>query len=181
MDKYMMNIVHYLIHTAAYYFAWFIGIFFAAQGRPWLSSFVILTCVSLQLYWQFLTKQSLARLGYLVLIIVTLSTFIDSLMIYHGIVVYSANPFAPYFTSPWMISLWISFSVVLFTTLSILFDHLATLGVLSLIGFFFAFRIGATLGAASFPYGINMTCLFIGFVWSLLLPICVYFVRHKEE
>ncbi|KTD40535.1 DUF2878 domain-containing protein [Legionella parisiensis] len=169
-----MNTLHYLIHTTAYYVAWFACITLAARGYAWISSLIAVACVVLQLYWQHQTGRTLQGLSLLLAVIVSISTLIDSILVYKGIVIYAANPFSPYFTSPWMITIWISFTVVLYATLSNLFDHLFLLGLLSFVGFTLAFRIGEHLGAAFFPYGSNTTSLFIGIVWAVVLPFCVY-------
>ena len=169
-----MNTLHYLIHTIAYYIAWFACITLAARGYAWISPLIVIACVVLQLYWQHQTGKPLKGRWLLLTILVSISTLIDSALVYKGIVIYSANPFSPYFTSPWMITIWISFTVVLYATLSSLFAHLFLLSFLSCVGFALAFRIGASLGAAFFPYGSNITCLFIGVIWAILLPFCVY-------
>jgi uncharacterized membrane protein len=80
-----------------------------------------------------------------------------------------------------MITIWISFTVVLYATLSSLFAHLFLLGFLSCVGFALAFRIGASLGAAFFPYGSNTTCVIIGVIWSILLPFCVYCYQKIKD
>ncbi|PWY54328.1 DUF2878 domain-containing protein [Legionella qingyii] len=176
-----MKTLHYLIHTIAYYVAWFACIMLAARGYAWISPLIVAACVLLQLYWQHRTRKPLQGLGILLAIVVSISTLIDSTLVYKGIVIYSANPFSPYFTSPWMITIWISFTVVLYATLSSLFDHLLLLGLLSCAGFALAFRIGGSLGAAFFPYGTDITCLLIGLIWSLLLPFCVYCYQKVKE
>lgn len=177
----MMNTLHYLIHTTAYYVAWFACITLAARGYAWISSLVVVACVGLQLYWQHQTGRTLQGLWLLLAIIVSVSTLVDSILVYKGIVIYSANPFAPYFTSPWMIAIWVSFTVVLYATLSNLFNHLFLLGLLSCAGFATAFWIGASLGAAFFPHGSNMTCLGIGVIWAILLPFCVCLYEKTKD
>lgn len=153
MAKKAMNTLHYLIHTTAYYVAWFTCITLAARGYAWISSLFVIACVGLQLYWQHQTGRILQGLGLLLTIVVSISTLIDSALVYKGIVIYSANPFSPYFTSPWMITIWISFTAVLYTTLNSLFGHLFLLGFFSCVGFAFAFRIGESLGAVFFLMG----------------------------
>lgn len=170
----MINTLHYLIHTIVYYVTWFIGITLAAQGYAWISPLIVVALVVLQLYWQRQTGKTLQGLWLLLAIVVFISTLIDSILVYIGIIIFAANPFSPYFTSLWMITIWISFTVALYATLSGLFSHLFLLAFLSGIGFALAFRIGASLGAAFFPYGTNVTCIFIGVIWSFLLPFCVY-------
>ncbi|MBN9229232.1 MAG: DUF2878 domain-containing protein [Legionella sp.] len=174
-----MNKAHYLIHLTVYYIAWFAGITLAAQGYPWRSTLIVGVCIVLQLYWQYKSKSMMSGVWRLLLIILFFSSLIDSLLIYKGIIIYSANPFAPYFTSPWMIGIWLSFTVLLYATLSGLFSHLFLLGILSWLGFAVAFYLGARLGAAFFPYGTVITCFFIGAIWAFVLPFCVYCYRKQ--
>lgn len=168
-----MNNLHYLVHLLAYYIAWFSCITLAARGYAWVSTLIVIACVSLQLYWQYKMQQNTRGLGYLIGLVVFFSTLIDSVLISTGVVIYAANPFAPYVTSPWMMATWVSFTVILYATLYRLFDHLLLLGLLSFAGFALAFAIGAKMGAAVFPYGYK-TSFLIGAIWFLLLPFIVY-------
>lgn len=168
-----MNKLHYLFHSIAYYLAWFSCIALAARGFPWLSSLIVIACVLIQIYWQYRIKHNTQGLWSLLGLIVCISTLIDSLLIYNGVIVLAANPFSPYFTSPWMIAIWISFTVVLYATMSQLFNHLIVLGLLSFFGFASAYAVGGKMGAAFFPYGYK-TCYLIGAIWLILLPCAVY-------
>jgi hypothetical protein len=168
-----MNKFHYLFHSIAYYIAWFSCIPLAARGFAWVSTFIVILCVLLQIYWQYKVHKSTLGLWYLIAIIVLFSTLVDSLLVYSNVVVLSANPFSPYFTSPWLITLWISLALFMYGTLSHLFKHLILLGILSFIGFAFAFASGAKMGAVFFPYGYE-TCFLIGAIWLILLPLLIY-------
>jgi hypothetical protein len=105
-------------------------------------------------------------------------SFTDTLFIWSGFIVFQSNPFAPYFTSPWMISIWISFAVLMFATLSSLFKHYFILGILSFLGFALAYGFGTKMGAALFPHGYG-TCVLIGITWAIVLPICVYIYQRQ--
>lgn len=168
-----MTKFHYLFHSIAYYVAWFSCITLAARGYAWLSSLIVIICVFLQIYWQYKIQHKTRGLWYLIGLVVFFSTLIDSLLICKGVIIFAANPFAPYVTSPWMIAIWISFTVILYATLYKLFNHLTLLGLLSFSGFALAYAIGAKMGAAFFPYGYK-TCFLIGAIWLILLPFVVY-------
>ncbi len=174
------NTFSYLLHTVIYYIAWFAGIILAARGHVWISSLIVVICILLQLYWEYSTGKDLQGLGMFLAIVVSISIVFDSILVYTGIIIYSANPISPYLTPPWMIMIWISFAVTLYATLSRLFNHLFLLGFLSCLGFALAFRFGGNLGAAFFPYGNNRTCIFIGIIWGFTLPICVYLYQKIE-
>ena len=168
-----MRKFHYLVHSIVYYVAWFSGILLAARGYAWLSSLVVMACVFLQIYWQYKIEHNIQGLWYLIGLVVFFSTLMDSLLLFKGVIIYAANPFAPYFTSPWMIAMWISFTVILYSTLYKLFSHMILLGLLSLVGFALAYASGVKMGAAFYPYGYN-TSFLIGAIWLLLLPFVVY-------
>lgn len=175
-----MKSFHYLFHTVAYYIAWFSCLTLAARDFAWLSSLIVIVCVFFQIYWQYKFQQNTRGLGYLIGLIILISTLIDSLLVYTGVIIMAANPFAPYFTSPWMITIWLSFAVILYATLSELFNHLILLGLLSFAGFSFAYAVGAKLGAAFFPYG-YMTCFLIGAIWMILLPLAISFYQRAMD
>ena len=168
-----MKKFHYLFHLIAYYVAWFSCITLAARDYVWLSSLIVIICVLLQIYWQYEIQHKTRGLWYLIGLIVFISTLIDSLLIFNGVIIYTANPFAPYITSPWMITIWVSFAVILYATLEKLFNHLIILGLLSFLGFALAYAVGAKMGAAIFSYGYKTTFL-IGAIWLILLPFAVY-------
>lgn len=171
-----MSKYHYLFHFIAYYVAWFSCINLAAHNYAWLSSLVVIVFVILQIYWQYKIQHNTSGLWCLIGLVVFFSTIIDSILIYKGIIIYAANPFAPYATSPWMITIWISFTVILYSTLYKLFNNFTLLGLLSFVGFALAYAIGVKMGAAFFPYGYK-TSFFIGAIWLILFPFVVFFYK----
>jgi len=175
-----MKKMHYLFHFIAYYAAWFSCIALAARGFAWWSTIIVMGCVVLQIGWQYKVQYNTLGLWYLLGLVVLVSTLIDSLLICNGIIILAANPFAPYFTSPWMIAVWISFTVILYATLTPLFNQLIALGLMSFAGFAFAYGIGAKMGAAFFPYGYK-TCFLIGAIWLILLPCIAYWYKKIME
>lgn len=175
-----MKKFHYLFHLSAYYVAWFACLNLAARGYAWLSSFIVIFCVFLQIVWQYKIQQHTRGLWLLIGLLVVTSTVIDSLFIYQGLIIYAANPFAPYATSPWMIVTWVSFAVILYATLDKLFNQLTLLGFLSFMGFASAYAMGASMGAAFFPYGYK-TCVLIGAIWLILLPLVVSFYKKMMD
>jgi hypothetical protein len=180
MAKKGMIKFHYLFHSIAYYVAWFLCLKLAAHDYAWLSTFIVIACVLLQIYWQYKIQRKTQGLWQLLGLIIFISTLTDSLLIFNGVIIYAANPFAPYITAPWMIAIWISFTVVLYATLHRLFNHLMLLGILSFAGFALAYGMGAKMGAAFFPYGYK-TCLLIGAIWLILLPFIGYCYKKIME
>ena len=175
MAKKSMKKFHFLFHLVAYYSAWFSCMTLAAHGYTWVSTAVVVMCVLMQMLWQFKVQHHTSGLLFLLAIMVIASTLIDSLLLFSGVIIYAANPFSPYVTPPWMIATWISFTVILYATLSSLFNRLMLLGALSFFGFTLAFAMGAKMGAAFFPYGYK-TSFLIGGIWFIMLPtlMCLY-------
>lgn len=173
MAEKSLNDFHYLFHTLLYNIAWFSCLTLAAYGYAWASFLTTMTCVFIQIVWQYETKHHLKGLGFLIAIVVLISTIADSLLVLNKMIVFAANPFAPYVTAPWMISIWISFTVFLYTTLYKLFNHLIVLGVLAFAGFTAAYGVGAKMGAAFFPYGYS-TSFIVGAIWLIFLPGIAY-------
>lgn len=169
----MMNSMHYLFHLLAYYIAWIICILLAAQGHGLLGALIVILLVLLQIYWQFKLQKNTKGLFYFILILTGVGSLIDTFLIWNGIIILASNPFSPYFTSPWMINLWISFAVFMFSTLSYLFSHYFFTAALSFFGFSIAYALGVKMGAAFFPYG-YLTSLLIGAIWAILLPLSLY-------
>lgn len=174
----MMTKIHYLFHSIAYYVAWFACLTLAARGFSWLSAIIVMTCVLSQVYWQYKIQRNTKGLWSLLGLIVSISTLVDSLLIYSGVIILAANPFSPYFTSPWMVTIWISFTVFLYSTMSQLFNHLIGVGLFSFVGFAFAYAVGAKMGAAFFPFGYK-TCYLIGAIWLILLPLIIYCYQKR--
>jgi len=167
-----MKKLHCIFHSTVYYLAWLSCVTLAARGFAWLSSFIVIVCTFLQIYWQYKIQGNTRGLWYLIALVVLIGILIDSILIYTGVIIFAANPFSGYFTSPWMIAIWLSFSVTLYSTLDVLFNRLILLGFLSFFGFAFAYAVGARMGAAFFPYGYK-TCLLIGSIWLIFLPLAV--------
>jgi hypothetical protein len=150
----------------------------AAQGYAWARFFITMICVGLQLVWQYKVQHHTYGLWYLIAIVVFVSTITDSLLVLNNIIVFAANPFAPFLTPPWMISIWISFTVILYSTLFNLFNYLVMLGLLSFAGFAAAYGVGAKIGAAYFPYGYQ-TCFVVGAIWLIFLPAIAYVYKKS--
>ncbi len=172
-----MNKFHYIFHGLIYYIAWTLCILLAAHGIAWTNTIIVLILVSIQYYWQYHINHRYQGLNKLVIILSTLGTLSDSILLHLNIINFSANPFAPYMTPPWMIALWINFSIVLYSTLSHLFTHIYLLSALSFFGFSLAYIAGVKMGAASFPSG-YFSAAWIGLIWMILLPASIHILNR---
>lgn len=162
-----------------YYLAWYLCIFFAARGESWLSTVIVLICVVVQIFWLYSVQKRTHGLWLLSGLIAGAGTVIDSLLVMSGLVNYAANPREP-FIAPWIIALWISFAVNLYTLPDLVFERLTWLGLASFGGFALAYKYGAFMGAVFFPYG-DETCFLIGFIWLMVLPSTVLWYKKLME
>jgi hypothetical protein len=158
-----------LFHLGMYYLSWYFCIRFAAHDQGGLAVSVVLVLLTGQLLWLAFIQKKTQGLYYFIGLITLAGTVIDSLFIKTGWMILSANPFAGYFSSPWMISLWLSFAVLFYAILSGFIDKYKTLTVLTFFGFSSAYATGAVLGAAAFPHGLG-TCLVVGLLWAVAFP-----------
>jgi hypothetical protein len=102
---------------------------------------------------------------------------LDTIFMHAGIIRFSSNPFSPYFTAPWMIALWISFAILLYSVLSNLLSRYLLMGLLAFAGFPIAYASGVKMGAAFFPNG-YLSCVIIGIAWAICLPLCLSFYNR---
>ena len=71
----MMNKLHYLFHSIAYYVAWFSCIALAARGFSWMSSLIVFACVLIQIYWQYRVQHNTRGLWSLLGLIVCMIAY----------------------------------------------------------------------------------------------------------
>lgn len=173
----MRKIAYYIVHTFLYYVAWALGILFAAHGKGWESFFIILafTCVQFVLEYR-ITLNKDALIG-MTLLLTAAGMVVDTVWVVTGIVVFNGNPFAGYFTSPWMVGLWLSFAVFTYATKPFDYFNLYILSAFAFLGFSLVYAIGAKLGAAYFPYGQVKTSVVIGIVWCIFFPLFIKYWR----
>lgn len=163
----------YILQITVYYFTWIGGILLAARGKCWASFFLIVGISILQIFWQLKIKKDTKGLFILIILLTVTGTIVDTLFLYFKLLHFSANPFNPYFSPPWMITIWFNFSILLFSLARNLFHRYCLMGLLSLIAFPLSYLAGAKLGAASFSLS-EMHSIVIGIVWGFLLPFCLF-------
>lgn len=169
----MKIILHYSFHSLVYYLAWLVCILLAAKGYAWTSTACVVSLTVLEYGWQRLFSQNTKYLTLFIFMLTICGSLIDSILTYSGFINFSANPFAPYASAPWMMSLWLNFSVFLFSTCQYFFDKYLLTGGFAFVGFSLAYFVGTKLGAAHFNYS-NLSCLMIGLIWMIILPLILY-------
>lgn len=167
-----------LLHIAAYYAVWFACMVGAAHSLSWLAVAVGLVVFCFQLLWQYRSvtdRQSLIRL----IVMITLSgLLIDSSMVWFDLIRYQDNAFLPYLCPPWIIVLWLIFSIVLFAECRWLWAKPLFTAVCAFFGFALAYKGGAVMGAAILTHG-WISAVIVGGLWMFLLPLILLF-EHKK-
>ncbi len=153
----------------SYYIAWFSILILSVNNYAWTPLFLSAFICVIQLYfWCDLSHirywkkflLSLTFLGYGIDCILTLTSFIS----------FATNPLYPYFAPPWMLGLWLSFSVVCIGLVNLLKDLRSYLVVCSLFGFPVAYIGKVAFHVATFNFG-AASCVIIGLIWMFLFPI----------
>ncbi|MDF1758362.1 MAG: DUF2878 domain-containing protein [Legionellaceae bacterium] len=170
----------YIVHLSCYYIAWVGCMYLAAHGRAFLSTILVIVCTCLQVIFERHQRGYLPKLAFLTALLVIAGATIDSLGVYLGLINFKANPFAPYATAPWMLATWANFAIIIYCLAPILLKKYILMAILCLPGFAAAYYLGGRIGAVDFPYG-YLTCIGIGAVWSILLPICSYIYNKHQE
>lgn len=169
-----MKIIHLGFHLVSYYIAWFVCILTAARGYVWLGPAVVGVLVLLQWWWQYRRGET-EHLWRWVLLLTGLGFVVDSMLLWVGEIQFFANPWP--FSPPWMLALWVNFSIVLYACLRDWFDRYWLMAVLALLGFPLAYWAGVALGAATLPGG-YLSGVWIGVVWMILLPLAMRIYRE---
>lgn len=169
----------------SYYIVWFGSLILSANNYSWLPLLFSVSISAIQLYfWCNLPKihnwgtflLSLTLLGYGMDCIFTLTSFIY----------FHANPLHPYFAPPWMLGLWINFSVLCIGLVEFLKNLNRYLPLFALLGFPAAYMGGIGFHVATFNLGIA-SCLIIGLIWMILFPLLCrsilfrYSLPNKDE
>lgn len=166
-----MKIFHVIFHLVTYYIAWFACILSSANEIPWVGAGIALAIFALQWVWQKKFDQTEHLLSF-VLMFTLSGFFIDTLFLNLNLISFRTNPWPIPISPPWMMMLWVNFSMLLYACLRYLFDYPRLLGVLSFVGFPVAYFTGTMFGAASLPVG-AIVLLAYGTVWGLMLPLLI--------
>ena len=163
---------HIIFHTVFYYIAWFGCLLSAAYDYYWLGIMIALIILMPQYYWQY-KKRETKNLWIFIITLTLFGFIIDSCFLQLNLITFNANPFSFQLSPPWMIGIWLNFSVVLYGCLKKYFKNYWLFFILSLIGFPVAYLAGVKLGAATLPSGMT-GLLIISITLAILLPLITY-------
>ena len=78
----------------------------------------------------------------------------------------------------WLVSLWIGFAATLRHSLGYLQNRLIIASILGAISGPLSYFAGYRFGAVDFPIGVTETLVILSFVWALIMPASMFFVRR---
>lgn len=174
-----MQTINLVFQLVCYYLAWFIAMRFAAENHGWYAAYSVLIISFVQLIWQYYVIKRTRALWLLVLLFSLIGFVVDTLLQQYHVIIFNGNPFENY-SPPWMVMIWINFSILFYSVLKSYSKRYLLLSSLSLIFFPLAYIMGAKMGAAYFPMGYWSSGI-IGIVWALLFPFCLFIYNTYEE
>lgn len=169
----MRRNIHNIIQIIAYYIAWFACLSLANSNHPYRAALLPFAIGILQMIYYKQCHAGNQSIFKLITILVLLGFIADSGLMHMGLIQFKANAFAPYSSPLWMSALWFDFAIILYITTRQFFHHKWLLSLMSFMGFSLSYYGGIKLGAASFPLG-NLSCIIVGLIWAILLPISLY-------
>jgi hypothetical protein len=165
----------FILHTFCYYLCWFTCIFFASKNNPWLGVFIGVFVTVVQCYWQKKTEKTEGLLLFMGMITLV-GLVMDTYFLRAGLIYFNANPFGLTLSPPWMIALWLNFSVILHVFFRKYFSKFWLCFFACCCGFPMSYLSGIKLGAASLIHG-NFSMVIITLIWSLVLPAVLYLYK----
>jgi hypothetical protein len=165
----------FILHSLGYYFCWFTCIFLASKNIAWLGFFLCIFVTAVQYYWQKKIEKTEGLLRFIA-IITLIGLLMDTCFLKGGLIYFNANPFGLKLSPPWMIGLWLNFSIILYVFLKKYFSKFWLCFLLCYCGFPVAYLSGVKLGAARVIHG-DFSILVITCAWSLALPSTLYFYK----
>lgn len=173
LNRHNLLKIQAIFHYSCYYTAWVLGIALVAKGNGWLATGLVLAITALQVIWQYYIDKRTEGLWTMIFIFTLAGFIVDSSFLRAGLVFSYDNPWMPYWSPPWLISLWGSFAVAFYTLMRPLWKRYFMLGVSSLFAVPFFYYVGLKLGVGLLPQG-DLSVVAYGVVWALLMPGCAY-------
>lgn len=166
-----------IFHLICYYLSWFSCILFASYNNPYGGPLVVLLITILQII--FLKNKVSSKILFFSPVLVSTGFIIDSILVYYNFIDLKANPFIP-LSSPWMIALWVNFSIIFFDCFYNYFNKYLIWFFLSFFGFPLAYLSGVYFDAAYLPKG-DIAYLILGVTWAFIMPLICYVFRDKNK
>lgn len=161
-----MNISNFIL----FQIAWFVTIFSAANGLPYVGVISTLVWISIHLYiigdkrlLEFELLVSAAVIGYL----------LDSLLVYREVIKFPEPALLGGPSPIWMVCLWVNLAATINYSLSWLKGRYILSALMAGIAGPFAYVAGEKLGAISLSD--NASLIIIGLMWACAMPLLIFF------
>ncbi len=153
----------------AYYLVWLGSLILASYNFPWFALAFSLVISTLQLHY-FNGLSSVPSWKKFFLCMTFIGFCVDSLFSFSSFIRFYFNPWQPFLAPPWILGLWINFSV-LCIGLNVLLKQLHHyLWLIALLVFPAVYLGGVAYKVAIFPLG-TPSSVVLGLVWMFLFPL----------
>lgn len=173
MDKKLNYWLNLIGQIACYNAVWLICISTASHDKVWLGFFYALGFLAIQFHLHWRANHKLRHLLVFTLSLSILGGFIDSLMFSLNVFIFKARLYDLTIVPPFLMAIWLSFSVMFYSILKSWFKKYALISCCSLIGFPLAYYFGSQLGAAAVGFG-YLSYIILGIIWAVTLPLLLY-------
>ncbi len=168
-----------IINLVLHNLIWFACVVGAARGHIWIGAILSASITTGQIIW-FRQQHNLQPVLIWTAVLTCCGFIVDSSLAMASLIHFAANPYPIKLAPPWIIAIWLNFSVVMYMHFRAHFDKLWLLSILALICFPLAYAAGVKLGAAALPDGYR-SLLWLGLIWAIILPAIVYILRSTRE
>lgn len=163
-----MPFLSLFVLVLGYYLAWFSCVYYAALDQVWLGFIIALVVSAIQS--AIIIYHRAYRAFLLALLVFVSGILVDNFLSLTGFIVFYANPWSLDLIPPWIIGVWMSFSLTYSSTWSKMLHCYYLTALSAFFGFSVAYLAGIYLGAGEFTFG-QASCVIFGLIWSMLLPL----------
>jgi hypothetical protein len=164
-----------VINFVGFQIGWFACILTAARGNGWLGPLVVGVLAALYLA----TMPRPGRQLRLLLGAALLGFVLDSLLSLSGMLSFQSNPLSDSMAPPWIVAMWVNFSLALRSSMRWLLGRYGLGSLLGALGGPSAYYAGAAAGAAEFLAGTPAVLVTLAVVWALAVPILLFLAREE--
>lgn len=152
-----------------YYLGWFGSLILVSINLPWYALAFSIIISSVQLYY-FDGLSSVPMWKKFFFCMTFIGFFVDSLFSFSSYIQFYFNPWQPLLAPPWILGLWINFSVLCIGLSSLLKQLQHYLWLIALLVFPAVYLGGVAYKVAIFSLGAPSSIV-LGLVWMLLFPL----------
>lgn len=128
----------------------------------------------------FITQDNLKPFMIWFMAFTLLGYLVDTLFQLFGILSFESNTWGSHYAPPWILALWINFSVLCFGMKKLLIKYIKYMPLLALCGFPLAYSAGIKFGVATFVYPI-LSPLIQGLIWAVFFSGSLYVMNRLSN